>query len=211
MYYLQSRYYDPTTGRFINADDIGYLGANGDVIEYNLFTYCNNNPCNCSDRKGEWVSSVLGFTFQCGAIFGAALSIYWIIDHYGNYGIYIVPCASIFCLPSVGISASWFHSWRNTIYDMSGACYCKGLSLGNKATFGFDILYDNNGICGLQFNMGVGVLTDVHINAGYGYLIPLQKNTFMASKSLKNIRLRWKYKSSYRYYGRSIRGGGHHR
>ena len=30
FYYLQSRYYDPAMGRFINAD--GYINANGDII-----------------------------------------------------------------------------------------------------------------------------------------------------------------------------------
>ena len=28
LYYLQSRYYDPKTGRFINADDTAYVDAN---------------------------------------------------------------------------------------------------------------------------------------------------------------------------------------
>ena len=44
LYYLQSRYYDPQTGRFINADDTDYLGADGSFASYNLFAYCNNNP-----------------------------------------------------------------------------------------------------------------------------------------------------------------------
>lgn len=26
MYYLQSRYYDPEVGRFINCDDVNYIG-----------------------------------------------------------------------------------------------------------------------------------------------------------------------------------------
>ena len=26
LYYLNTRYYDPEAGRFINADDVGYLG-----------------------------------------------------------------------------------------------------------------------------------------------------------------------------------------
>ena len=29
MYYLQSRYYDPTTGRFINADNTIFIGSSG--------------------------------------------------------------------------------------------------------------------------------------------------------------------------------------
>ncbi len=53
MYYLNSRYYDPETGRFINADDTDYLGASGTVLGYNLFAYCENNPVNCSDPSGH--------------------------------------------------------------------------------------------------------------------------------------------------------------
>ena len=30
LYYLQSRYYDPTTGRFVNADSFEYLGIRAD-------------------------------------------------------------------------------------------------------------------------------------------------------------------------------------
>lgn len=40
FYYLQSRYYDPEVCRFINADDVSYLGASGTVWGYNLFSYC---------------------------------------------------------------------------------------------------------------------------------------------------------------------------
>ena len=32
LYYLKSRYYDAVTGRFINADSVNYLGANGDFV-----------------------------------------------------------------------------------------------------------------------------------------------------------------------------------
>ena len=56
LYYLQSRYYNPTIGRFINADDPGYLGADGTVISYNLFAYCGNNPVMGYDPGGmlDW-------------------------------------------------------------------------------------------------------------------------------------------------------------
>ena len=53
-YYLQSRYYNPKWGRFLNADSIGYLGANGDLISYNLYAYCSNNPVMYVDPTGEW-------------------------------------------------------------------------------------------------------------------------------------------------------------
>ena len=52
LYYLQSRYYDPQTGRFINADDTNYLNATGTVLGCNLFAYCENDPVNYVDPKG---------------------------------------------------------------------------------------------------------------------------------------------------------------
>ena len=50
FYYLQSRYYDPVTGRFLNAD--GYINANGDLIGYNMYAYCSNNPVMYTDPTG---------------------------------------------------------------------------------------------------------------------------------------------------------------
>ena len=54
VYYVSSRYYDPEIGRFINADDIDYLGADGSPLSYNLFAYCMNNPVNRFDVNGNW-------------------------------------------------------------------------------------------------------------------------------------------------------------
>ena len=52
-YYLQSRYYDPETHRFLNAD--GELAGIGDSVQgYNLFSYCRNNPINMLDDDGHW-------------------------------------------------------------------------------------------------------------------------------------------------------------
>lgn len=53
FYYLNSRYYDPQVKRFINADDIYYLGANNDLQSYNLYAYCSNNPVIYVDYSGH--------------------------------------------------------------------------------------------------------------------------------------------------------------
>ena len=53
LYYLQSRYYDPKTGRFINADDTAYIGSSGTVLSCNIFVYCENNPINLYDYTGN--------------------------------------------------------------------------------------------------------------------------------------------------------------
>lgn len=49
LYYLQSRYYNPEWGRFLNAD--GYI--TGIAIGNNLYAYCCNNPINYYDPYGE--------------------------------------------------------------------------------------------------------------------------------------------------------------
>ena len=52
FYYLNSRYYDPSVGRFLNAD--GYINGNGDILGFNMFAYCSNNPVNTFDPLGQW-------------------------------------------------------------------------------------------------------------------------------------------------------------
>ena len=59
LYYVSSRYYDPETCRFINAD--GELAGVGESIQgYNLFAYCHNNPVNMSDPDGNWPKWLTG-------------------------------------------------------------------------------------------------------------------------------------------------------
>ena len=53
LYYLQSRYYDPKMGRFINADTTDILGVPGDFYDKNLFAYCDNNPVMRKDVTGH--------------------------------------------------------------------------------------------------------------------------------------------------------------
>ena len=53
FYYVSSRYYDPEIGRWINADN-QIAGVGGEVLGYNMFAYCMNNPMNMSDPTGNW-------------------------------------------------------------------------------------------------------------------------------------------------------------
>lgn len=70
MYYLNSRFYNPEVGRFINAD--GLLGEVGNLQTHNMYAYCANNPVMFTDSTGyipEWLMDVTGF------ISGAAITI----------------------------------------------------------------------------------------------------------------------------------------
>ena len=51
FYYLQSRYYDPEVGRFINSD--GYISTGTGMLGYNMFAYCDNNPVLLQDSTGS--------------------------------------------------------------------------------------------------------------------------------------------------------------
>ncbi len=59
LYYLNSRYYNPAWGRFLNADI--YLNANGDIIGFNMFAYCGNDPVNYYDPYGFNIDPVYGY------------------------------------------------------------------------------------------------------------------------------------------------------
>lgn len=50
FYYLQSRYYNPEIGRFINAD--GYVSTRQSIIGSNMISYCENNPVVLEDSQG---------------------------------------------------------------------------------------------------------------------------------------------------------------
>lgn len=52
FYYLQSRYYDPEIGRFINADSYASTDIVG-LLSTNMFSYCENDPINRSDHSGH--------------------------------------------------------------------------------------------------------------------------------------------------------------
>ena len=70
FYYLQTRYYDPAVGRFISPDDVGYLGANGDIQGYNLYAYCSNNPVMYVDPSGNAIISAILISAAIGFVLG---------------------------------------------------------------------------------------------------------------------------------------------
>ena len=54
LYYLRSRYYNPSWGRFVNADVLALSKQVGALQEHNLYAYCMNNPVNMQDSIGDW-------------------------------------------------------------------------------------------------------------------------------------------------------------
>ena len=72
LYYLQSRYYDPQTGRFLNAD--GYVSTGQGLIGNNMYAYCGNNPIMFSDNEGKFPVLILVPLFVAGIIAVSSLA-----------------------------------------------------------------------------------------------------------------------------------------
>ncbi len=56
LYYLQSRYYNPEVGRFLNADSFASTGQG--ILGNNMFAYCQNNPVIYKDTTGNAIETV---------------------------------------------------------------------------------------------------------------------------------------------------------
>lgn len=79
LYYLQSRYYAPIVGRYINADA---LLDTSHILGFNIFVYCVNNPINYIDptgfcyrtSDGKWVNCETGGFVQGNSFDGVKAS-----------------------------------------------------------------------------------------------------------------------------------------
>ena len=81
LYYLMSRYYDPITHRFVNAD--GYFQSGGSLLDTNMNAYCRNNPVNYVDLTGNFVFSISD-SVGAGAMWGVLFSVGLAIDSNGT-------------------------------------------------------------------------------------------------------------------------------
>ena len=72
LYYLQSRYYDAHTSRFVNEDS--HFDCEADIVGFNIFAYCGNNSVSNADYMGTGLLLAIGIGLLVGAIVGGTAS-----------------------------------------------------------------------------------------------------------------------------------------
>ena len=98
LYYVNSRYYDPETHRFVNADDESTVTGTT-VTDKNLFAYCDYNPVTREDYDGDFWHIVVGAA--TGGLINAGMAFY---DAYNENGSVIETMKSGKTWGKVGVS-----------------------------------------------------------------------------------------------------------
>ena len=82
LYFYRARYYDPSLGRYLNEDPLGFAGGSG-----NLYNYAFNNPSNLTDPSGKILPALA--VIWAGVEIGLA-----IYDAYDTASTILDPCTS---------------------------------------------------------------------------------------------------------------------
>ena len=85
LYYLQSRYYNPEWGRFINADVYATTGQG--FTSNNMFAYCLNRPVVMADYQGEDAIYVVNYDSENGGLPIVGHSQLYVQDEDGNWDV----------------------------------------------------------------------------------------------------------------------------
>ena len=175
LYYLNTRYYDYNIGRFINTDAIHNLGINGDLISYNLYVYCSNNPVNYIDPTGQWTISQ-GVNVFGLIIGGISYSLDLVIDDNANVAIQITEAnvlkkqaGAVIGGINLGISRGYNISNADTVYDLEGisTSVSASVSLFGVSAFSSDIGDIPNSIYGAGLSVGPSIANvDIHATTG---------------------------------------------
>ncbi len=163
FYYLQTRYYDPTICRFINADNYELVSELASVPgQLNMYAYCGNNPIMYTDPSGElvgWaialiVAGILLFTPVGGSLAQVATSV-------GSYAGMAVASIWDTDIRADMNAINWnpFNTNGNTVLGSNKVSFYKGAPVflkksGRSGSFYAISLNINDGITGLNHERG---------------------------------------------------------
>ena len=174
LYYLMSRYYDPVTHRFVNAD--GYFQSGDNILDTNMNAYCRNNPIMNLDFTGMVVFSV-SLSLNLGCVFGCGDGMALVFDGDGNVALQKTFCYTDFTNPSylnvvagasIGVGGSFSCIWdAENIQDLEENQTTQlGGTFGPSWYAGLDAVWVDNHtmpLSGVSLSGGVGVGAELHV------------------------------------------------
>lgn len=120
----------------MNADV--YVNANGDLMGYNMYAYCSNNPTAEMDPSGYQTISI-GINFLGTLIGGASYTYNLSFDFHGNIGIqrteaniFKKQSGGIFGIADLAMNIVAGTSDLDTIYDLEKESYSADVSFGKN-------------------------------------------------------------------------------
>ena len=198
FYYLQTRYYDPTICRFINADNYELVAQLSCVAgQLNLYAYANNNPIMLTDESGEGFFTALLIGVVVGAILGgidggitavAAEHNFWLGFGAGAIGGAIGGGLAVtlgwadFGIMSLNVASLIGRGVSSTIYNFTNEWFQSGtITTDNLGLYAADVMMDltfsmlyidyfNNGISNNIVGMILGGATDSFVDIAQTFL-----------------------------------------
>ena len=162
LYYLQSRYYNPTIRQFISPD--AFVSTGQGYLGYNMFAYCGNNPVNNYDPGGTYYAKLEDRLTTGHGGGGTPVPPPSYIDDQGKPGI----GTARFGLSNVGRSGCIAVAVYNTL-----------ISMGYGRSFEFVLAYYNHNIFNRMFLLGFAGAKPKHAKGFFeslGYSVTLTSN-----------------------------------
>ena len=166
FYYLNSRYYYPEIGRFINAD--GYVQTGQGILDKNMFAYCLNNPVNYVDPSGY--ISILGA--------------------FALVGFFVI----ILCIPSDSNQAPKYEKAAKEKYNQNTVNVYDGVEGSpdnSKTNAKFYVADESKGFVNINVDNSLSISNKYEINAVLDVIVesPYYSETMFGSK--KFMRAQW--------------------
>jgi len=148
FYYLNSRYYDPEVGRFINSDNVVAEIGNS-ALGYNTFIYCFNNPVVIFDSNGNWPQ----FLIDVGS------SVANIFESIGNGFVKIVDALAESFQFEIGFGVGFGTSKTIGPLQLSVTAYQDSITLGTSNGDAFSSIKGNASLLASVGKQGIGIST----------------------------------------------------
>jgi uncharacterized protein RhaS with RHS repeats len=174
LYYLNSRYYNPEIGRFINAD--GQL--NPGILGKNMYAYTENNPVMMVDPDGEFPWLILAAVLLFTPVGGIAAQVATSVVSYGGMAVASIWDEEVRAdMNAIGWNP--FNTSEDKVLNSSKVSFYKGAPVfrtpsgGRSGSFGAIFLTKGSGVDTLRHERGHNSQLMMMGIANYGLMIGL--------------------------------------